>query len=41
MTNPCPAQVKITTGKPNDNYASKHQKLTVSDMKAFFGVRFE
>src|SRR6218665_1770666 len=30
-------QVKIT--KPTDYYASKYQKLTVSDMKAFFGVR--
>jgi len=33
-TNPRPAQVKIT--KPN---ASKYQKLTVSDTKAFFGFR--
>jgi len=37
MTNPRPAQLKLT--KPNDYYASKYQKLTVSDMKAFFGVR--
>ena len=31
MTNQRPAQVKIT--KPCDNYASKYQKLSVSDMK--------
>jgi len=37
MTNPRPTQIKLT--KPNDFYASKYQKITVSDMKAFFGCR--
>ena len=36
MTNPRTTQVKIT--KPTDYYASRYQKLTVSEMKAFIGV---
>jgi len=34
-----PNMTKPNMTKPNDYYASKYQKLTVSDMKAFFGVR--
>jgi len=39
MTNPRPAQIKLT--KPNDFYASKYQKLTVSDMKAWSAFEYE